>query len=99
MVIASFFALICMHQAWGHRQIRDDKESLKGECYRCIRKAENNYPSPTPSCCHTVRTINMIHVCDTITPEEEHELDVRKIVFIGMACNNPVPVGHKCGSV
>ncbi|KAL6652012.1 hypothetical protein ACP70R_010937 [Stipagrostis hirtigluma subsp. patula] len=98
LVFCLVFTMCTVYQAWGEQDYYEKKDFFEHRCMKFIEKSSNYHP-PNESCCHAVREVNMVRICRMISAMDEETIDVRRVVWVALACNNPAPAGNKCGSL
>lgn len=97
LVFVLVCAMLTIDQTSSERDCYHEKIKFKKKCMAFVEKGVS-YINPSSSCCQTIREVDMTCVCGIITPEEEKEINVHRMVWIAHVCGNPVLPGNKCGS-
>ncbi|KAF8731914.1 hypothetical protein HU200_015860 [Digitaria exilis] len=96
-VFALVITFCLMPRAWCEKDCHGERLLFMHKCDLSIKRGIA-YMHPNDNCCRTVRKIDMLCVCESITPQEEERIDVHHAYFVSQDCHKPVPTGNKCGS-
>ena len=97
LVFSLVFTMFTAHRALGEKECYHERDLVKHECIKTILINEP-YKPPTPECVRAIKLSDIVCICHILTPADESEISVRKLLRLAGEYNRPVPpAGSKCG--
>jgi hypothetical protein len=91
MVFSLVFTMFTTHQAWVEKDCYHQRDLVKRDCDKTI-KINHPYNPPTAECIGVVKLSDVLCICRILTPDDEKEISVPKLLRLAEDCNRPVPV-------
>ncbi|CAL4950961.1 unnamed protein product [Urochloa decumbens] len=97
LVFTMIFMMFEPQKVWGESEYYREKEIFKLKCMKTITIV-GDYVHPSQSCVSVVKKYDMVRICRSLTPKDESEISVIKLLHLSRECQMPVPARTMCGT-